>query len=261
MKYLTDTEIISWNDRLSFTNDFTPYMPSRGQVVNGVRVSDNYRLSPTYDDNGSNPNISLYRISNYEFSSSTYGLEKEPIIKYKYSFSILKNKSEYFNNILNKFLSEKIGTRVVVDDKNTLSIKIENDIANIDEVECSIFNKDYITYNYNFNGPLYSIIFYITNIEDTISFLSQIFGFDENDEECYLLNYKIGDMVCEKKDRSVEYIIDDYEFNKIGGKYYINYIVKEITMSGPIIKYGNSKVFESDKIVNSRDSILRDILK
>jgi hypothetical protein len=246
MKYLTDTEILKWNDRLS-------------SIPN--KYGDTIKVYPKGNMNSSNPYI-LYKSSTRlgEFIDLP-----EPTIDFTFIFSVSSNRLEEFLNILKSSFKDEFGTKSVFVDKNIdrVSDIIINDsiIKSKKEAKHKIGDKEYIRFIYDFSGKLGSIMGYISYIEDAINFFSLIWGYKEDGSEVNLLKYPIGSIVSKKENQSSDFLVLDYKYYKLVNDYKISYIVTEIKENnGMTIKYGQIITISEDKITWSRNNRIDNIL-
>jgi hypothetical protein len=246
MKYLTDTEILKWNDRLSS-------IPNKhGDII---------KVYPKGNMNSSNPYI-LYKSSTRlgEFIDLP-----EPTIDFTFIFSVSSNRLEEFLDILKSSFKDEFGTKSVFVDKNydRVSDIIINEsiIKSKNESKHKIGDKEYTRYIYNFSGKIGSIMGYIGYIEDAINFFSLIWGYKEDGSEVNLLKYPIGSIVSKKENQSSDFLVLDYKYYKIVNDYKISYIVTEIKENnGMTIKYGQIITISEDKITWSRNNRIDNIL-
>ena len=101
---------------------------------------------------------------------------------------------------------------------------------------------------------------YISYLEDAINFFSEMWGYDKDGSEVCLLKYPIGTIVSTNQDKSKDYLVLDYKYRKLDGKYFIDFIASEMLNEGVIIKYGDIKVFHENDLCYSRNSRIDDIL-
>ena len=102
---------------------------------------------------------------------------------------------------------------------------------------------------------------YVMYLEDAINFLSEIFGYNEDGSEVCLLKFPIGTQVSTLKDKSTDYLVLDYIYRKMDGKYFIDYIASEMTKNnGSVITYGEVLDFREKDLCYSRNSRIDDIL-
>lgn len=252
MKYLTDKDILKWNDRLD---------------------KSKFKLVPRYNNRNGYPDISINVINEgyfdrYNPSNKNHEeVSHDPEIKYEFSFSIVKNRKDEFFILLNKMLKRTLATHLVHEDsRNILRSKpIEGyKDSNIEKssVEHSFLDRTFIKYTYRFNGGLSSIISHISNIEDTIKYFQMIWGYDENGSEICLTKYKIGDIVCFNKDNSKDFLIVDYYYDRIDDDYKIDYVISEIigSQNSTIIQYGKGMTVFEDDLIYSRNNRIDNIL-
>jgi hypothetical protein len=247
MKYLTDTEILKWNDRLS-------NMPNKYGNIISVYPKSNMN---------SNPYI-LYK------SKTSYGGFKdipEPTIDFTFIFSVSSNRLEEFLDILNSSFKEEFVTKSVFLDLEKRVDRVSDIIINESiikskkESKHKISEREYTRYIYNFSGKLGSIIGYVSYIEDAVNFLSLMWEYSEKGSEISLLKYPIGSIVSKKEDQSLDFLVLDYKYYKIVNDYKISYVTAEIKENnGIIIKYGNVTTFSEDKITWSRNNRIDNIL-
>jgi hypothetical protein len=115
-------------------------------------------------------------------------------------------------------------------------------------------------YSYTFKGKLSSIMAYVMFLEDTINYFSEIFGYNEDGTEVNLLKFPIGTIVSKSKDKSKDYLVLEYRYKKLDGKYSIDYLISEMISNGLIIKYGDIENGYENDLCYSRNSRIDDIL-
>lgn len=237
MKYLTDKEIIKWNHRIK----------NSGYFVNAV-----------YDKKSSYPNIQIYK---NDFNIGCSHLVSDPDIFYSFSFSVSSNRINEFFKIYEKVKSGIFYTKLIVSNDITHNIKENVDLIGAEELNHKIQGKEYTRFTYNYKDKLTSIMLNVAYIEDTIEFFQKIWGYDENGNEHLLIKFPIGSIVSKINDKSVDLLVLDYVYEKnINCEYYIDYILSEMIISGPIIKYGDTIILPEKKICFSRDNRIDDIL-
>jgi hypothetical protein len=188
----------------------------------------------------------------------------DPFITYKFSFSVAKNRTEFFFNLFKKVSGEVENKVIYVDQSNnekmTDVIFTDEIISNKEVTEHSIQDKDYTMYSYTFKGKLSSIMAYVMFLEDTINYFSEIFGYNEDGTEVNLLKFPIGTIVSKSKDKSKDYLVLEYRYKKLDGKYSIDYLISEMISNGLIIKYGDIENGYENDLCYSRNSRIDDIL-
>ena len=244
-KYLSDSEILSWNDRLNETS---------------------YFLIPRYHTQNSLPMILFkQRVKNGLGYSHEEVVTLDPHMKFNFSFSVAKNRVDNFFHIFNKWFSNEIATKTIYQDKNNnekiSDIHIPDDIVKSKkELNHKIKEKEYTKFSYEFEGKLSSIMAYVMFLEDTIEIFSKIWGYDESGTEHTLTNFSIGDIVSKSGDQSEDYIVLDFFPEKIGKDFHINYGICKMITKGQIIQYGKTEIVKEDEITWSRNSRIDDIL-
>jgi hypothetical protein len=244
--YLSDTEILNWNKRLD------------GSL---------YSVYPMSNIRNSHPHISVRQKStsfNSPMGVDNFVSTLDPFINYNFSFSVAKNRSEFFFNLFDKVSGEVENKVIYVDQSNNEKITdvifTDDVISEKEVIEHDIFDKTYLRYDYKFKGKLSSIMAYIMFLEDTINYFSEIFGYNEDGTEVNLLKFPIGTIVSKSKDKSKDYLVLEYKYKKQDGKYKIDYLISEMTNNGPIIKYGDVEVGYEGDLCYSRNSRIDDIL-
>jgi hypothetical protein len=245
--YLTDTEILNWNKRL----DGSPYS-----------------VYPMSNIRNSHPHISVRQKStsfNSPMGVDSFVSTLDPFINYNFSFSVAKNRSEFFFNLFDKVSGEVENKVIYVDQSNnekmTDVIFTDGVISEKEVIEHTIFDKTYLRYDYKFKGKLSSIMAYIMFLEDTIEIFSGIWGYDESGSEHQLTKFSIGDIVCKSNDKSHDYIILDYLPHKTGYKKFIlDYEVCKMITNGQIIQYSQPEIVVESNLCWSRDNRIDDIL-
>ena len=251
MKYLSDTEILNWNRRLE-KSDYAVY------PLSNVRSGHPDIAFKQKTNFSSNPNVPIY-------GSDQLVETIDPFIRYDFTFSIASNRKETFFDLFEKLSKESFDTKSIYRDQK--SEKIMDIIFNDNVIESKeenihlVFEKEYIRFTYHFAGKLGSIMAYVSYLEDTINFFSQIWGYNEDGSEVCLAKYPIGTVVSLPKDKSTDYLVLEYKYRKLDGKYFIDFIVSEmLNNKGSVITYGEIYTFRESELGYSRNSRIDDIL-
>ena len=246
MKYLSDTEILNWNRRLE---------------------KSDYAVYPLSNVRSGHPDIIFRQKINNGYSPTGEQLVEtiDPFIRYDFTFSIASNRKETFFDLFEKLSKESFDTKSIYrDQKSEKIMDITFNDAVIESKEENIhlvFEKEYIRFTYHFAGKLGSIMAYVSYLEDTINFFSQIWGYNEDGSEVCLAKYPIGTVVSLPKDKSTDYLVLEYKYRKLDGKYFIDFIVSEmLNNKGSVITYGEIYTFRESELGYSRNSRIDDIL-
>ena len=246
MRYLSDTEILNWNRRLE---------------------KSDYAVHPLSNVRSGNPDIIFRQKINNGYSPMGQQLVEtiDPFIRYDFTFSIASNRKKTFLDLFEKLSKESFGTKSIYRDQKSEKIM---DIAFNDTVIESkeenthmVYEKEYIRFTIHFAGKLGSIMAYVSYLEDTINFFSEIWGYNEDGSEVCLVKYPIGTIVSLSKDKSTDYLVLDYKYRKLDGKYFIDFIASEmLNNKGSVITYGEIYTFRESELCYSRNSRIDDIL-
>jgi hypothetical protein len=246
MKYISDSEILNWNRRLE---------------------KSDYYVFPVPNNKSAEPYIG-FRQKVKGFSSLApipVVVTIDPFIRYDFTFSIASNRTETFFDLFKKLSLEPFGSKTIFTDLNNEKISdilFSDEIIENKEVNTHyILEKEYTRYTYHFGGKLSSIMAYVMYLEDSINFFSEIWGYSEDGSEVCLLKYPIGTIVSLPKDKSIDYLVLDYKYRKLDGKYYIDFVVSEmINNKGSVITYGEIYTFRESELSYSRNSRIDNIL-
>ncbi len=246
MKYLSDTEILNWNRRLE---------------------KSDYAVHPLSNVRSGHPDVIFRQKINNGYSPMSEQLVEtiDPFIRYDFTFSIAFNRKETFFDLFEKLSKEQFCTKSIYRDQKSEKIMdiIFNDnvIESKEEITHLVFEKEYIRFTYHFAGKLGSIMAYVSYLEDTINFFSQIWGYNEDGSEVCLVKYPIGTVVSLPKDKSTDYLVLEYKYRKLDGKYFIDFIASEmLNNKGSVITYGEIYTFRESELCYSRNSRIDDIL-
>jgi hypothetical protein len=247
MKYLTDSEIINWNDRLS----------KQSLNINSNRIG----VYPKSNSSSSHPHI-IYKMNSHggDFMDIT-----EPITDFIFIFSVSLSRINEFKSILETVFKQKFGTKSIYE-KSSFSKVCDIDvdesiIKSKKEDNHKLGDKEFIRFTYKFSGKLGSIIGYVSYLEDAINFLSLTWGYREDGSEVNLLKYPIGSIVSMKNNQS-DYLVLDYNYEKVINDYRIGYVISEILEDkGTVVKYGYPFVVNELNINWSRNDRINNILK
>lgn len=245
MRYISDSEILRWNKRLD---------------------SSEHSVYPISNNKSAEPYICFrQKIGYLSPSGEQFVTTVDPFIRYDFIFSIASNRVDNFFDIFNKLSKIPFGSKSIYVDLNNekiTDIKFSDDVIHSKEkINHKVFDKEYIRYTYHFAGKLSSIMAYVMYLEDAINFLSEIFGYNEDGSEVCLLKFPIGTQVSTLKDKSTDYLVLDYLYRKMDGKYFISYVASEMIKSnGNSITYGEVLNFNEKDLCYSRNSRIDDIL-
>lgn len=264
MKSLTQKEILSWNHRKFSIKSLSNYI---GQ------------LKFNYKTNYQNYDIVIAQFifdnpyTNHEFGSTQSPLNnplnnnenkiiKEVYIKYDFCFSVVKNHNEDFFSLLDKTFKKKLTFEYYVSEKDTKDLIFDkNVLSNIKEMSYFISDIEFTRYQYTFDGDLFSIMAYISYLEETIDSFNLLYGYDENGKEINLLKFPIGTIVTEGNNTDKDFLVIDYNFYKRVDDIYISYVTTEILYTNkPVIKYGEIYEFYEKDLVISRNGRIDKIL-
>lgn len=246
MRYISDSEILNWNKRLEKSDYSVSAVPNRQSAEPYIGFRQKV--------NGFSP-----------MGGGQFVLTVDPFIRYDFTFSIASNRTETFFDLFKKLSLEPFGSKSIYHDMNNekiTDIQFTEDVIESKEVNThSILEKEYIRYTYHFGGKLSSIMAYVMYLEDTINLFSEIWGYGEDGSEICLLKYPIGTIVSLPKDKSTDYLVLDYKYRKLDGKYYIDFVVSEmINNKGSVITYGEIYTFRESELCYSRNSRIDNIL-
>jgi hypothetical protein len=236
---LTDVDIMKWNGKLP------QKLMVYAKYTNTLDINIEFSISEEgYDPSG---------LSNFKPCG-------DPKIDFRFTFSIAKERSDFFFEILDKLKSKKFDNKTRRSNGTYEKVILKDeDISNIDQTEHRVLNTDYIRYTYNFSTYASSIMAWVYLLEATIEFFSKIWGYDKDGGEHNLLKYPIGSIVCKGKDKSVDYLVLDLDY-EIRGGYNIKYVIAEMISTGSIIKYGDIQKEIESEISWSRNGRIDDIL-
>jgi hypothetical protein len=245
MAYISDSEIMDWNNRI----------PKNSLLW----------ISARYSNSSSQPSIAfakkqtLYDVSSHP--SATVDID-DPSIKYSFSFSIASNREEEFDSIFEKLAKEPFENHVVTSNGTERIVLDRTIVKSLEKSSHRVFEKEYLRKDYAFDGKLSSIMMYICLLETSIEYFSMIWGYDESGQEHCLLKYPIGNIVSPADDKSKDFLILDYKLSRYGSVFAIEYIASEMfaQKSSSIVKYGPMRVFSEKSLTWSRNSRIDDIL-
>jgi hypothetical protein len=249
MVYLSDSDIMGWNDRI----------PEKSNLYIGAR----------YSTTASQPTIvfslrdsHMYPSVNQNGQSNKVKEVGDPDFKYRFAFSIASNRKEEFYSIFNKLAGEPFENHVLTANGTVARLKLDKNITS-EPIKTlhKVFDKEYLRLEFAFEGNLSSIMAYVGLLEISIEFFSQIWGYDEDGNEYNLMKFPIGNIVSPADDKSKDYLILDYKFIRAGA-FMINYVACEMfaDKNSAIVKYGPVQTFSEKNLVWSRNNRIDDIL-
>lgn len=251
-KYLSDSEILRWNDRL-FHQPFSV----RARYGNGSSLPMIVFKQKIKEGGPYSPEIEVDTLA--------------PTTKFTFSFSIPKGKIEDFFDTFNNWFEEKIGTKTLFEEQDkTLaigvkqrasSIEVSHSIVSQKKQEDHIINQqEYTKFTYLFSGKLCSIMAYVMFLEDSIDIFSQIWGQDEAGKDKALTKFVTGDIVNKKGNSQDDYLVTALVPRKTGSKFIIDYSISKMITKGQILYWDQSEVYKEEALISSRDARINDIL-
>jgi len=239
--FLTDIEIMKWND-----------------------IVTNYVIKPYFGYQSSYPDILIFREDKYNMNLTQID---DVEIRYQLTFSVSSNRTDKFFDILNKLLNIPFKSHISISyadnsEKKTPLLINEEVITDINEYEHEVLKRKFKKYTYTFSGKISNIMAYVSCITSTIEYFQLIWGYDEDGNEHCLLPHPIGTIVSKKDDKSKDYLVLDYKYNKsTNSKYSIQYVICEmLDTSKSIIQYGETSTHLESELCHSRNSRIDDIL-
>lgn len=261
-RYLGNKDVEKWNKRLQSIDGMCDYKISISANSNTIHLLN----TRSFGDIGGGSTIE--DVTNHSFHN------KNRVVNYNFSFSVItKRKSEFFK-IVNLFMNEGIcfideSRKSLISKIGDISKMMDNPIIS----EHNIYNNNLTRYQYNLRGNIFDIIAVTTILEDAIDFFSKIWGYEEKSgAEVCLLKYPIGSVVSINEDKGADYMVNNYychRSNVYGGSnrqwLFIDTILYEIVciesdLKSPIIKYGDVMILPEEKISPSRTNNINIIL-
>jgi len=241
---LSDKEIMAWNDRL--------VDHQLGIFVKAQYNSNTFFPAIEYsvDITRPVPNASWGRNMYTNEGDSGVKVTKEPHIRYNLVFSIENSMVDKFNEIYNLIKHNNLQTKVYLNDEYR-DINIDNLVIDFKNEQHTLYKKDYIKYDYMFEGNLGDIMGYVKFIEDSLIFLT------------IEPKFKISEVISDVTNRSTDYLVLKYEYQQTGSKYTIEYIVSEILNDNPdtIIRYGKSTLMNESQLTWSRTARIDEVIE
>lgn len=253
--YLSDSDIMDWNYRIPQNRPYS--IIARYSSMNSqptiVFVRNNNQYNSPYNPIGNSP--------------TSYGQSEqdcnEPEENFKFVFSISSNREDDFWDIFNK-LRKKGFINNVKNGNGTHKPLNYNDkiVQSKSNTIHKVQDKEYIRYEFLYAGHLSEIMAHVTLLEQTIELFSKIWGYDEDGKEYNLLKFPIGSIASPFDNKGRDLIVLDYDYDKNGKDYYINYIVSEMIYDpkSPVIKYGDVITVAEANLTFSRNGRIDDLL-
>ena len=238
---LTDNEILAWNDRLQ---DHQLGIIIRPKYVSNTIYSPaiGFDLDVTQYPGTNKPSwgTNLYQGEN---------IVPEPHIKYNLIFSIDVDKIDKFDEIYNEIKLREIKTPVKNGDGNR-NLNIDRVKVDLATEKHTLFKKEYIKFDYVFEGHLGDIMGYVKHIDDTIEFLQ------------LEPKFKISEVVSDVKDRSMDYLVLKYIYGEFQDTS-ISYKVCEIISNSAdtVIKYGRVLYMREKDLTWSRTARIDEVIE
>jgi hypothetical protein len=246
---LSDKEIMSWNDRL-VDHQLGIFVKAQYNA-NTIFPAIEYSVDITRPVPNGNWGRNMYTSE----GDSGVKVTKEPHIRYNLVFSIENSMVDKFNEIYNLIKHNNLQTKVYLNDgfgnvgtyrdinfdKLTIDLKTE---------QHNLYKKDYVKYDYMFEGNLGDIMGYVKFIEDALTFIT------------IEPKFKISEVVSDVTNRSTDHLVLKYEYQQMGSKYSIEYIVSEILNDNPdtIIRYGKSTLMSENQLTWSRTARIDEVI-
>lgn len=246
---ILDSDIMDWNNRIPNNKIWVHAQYSNlGPDINIV-----FKTQPRYATLGSPFS------NNTTEETSNVG---DQLIDYRFTFSVAKERENEFNEIFEKLKEKPLRNKV--QKQNGMFDDIKTDIKpTIKKSTHTVYNTEYTRFEYEFKNEFYSsVIAYIFLLETSIDLFSMIWGYDEDGNEHNLLKFPVGSIVSKHEDKSVDYLVLDLEYSKVGGTPEIRYNICEMlyTKKSSVIQYGRVSTERESSLCWSRTGRIDDIL-
>lgn len=269
MNFLTDVDIIKWNDRISEYNIMPSYTTKYNKPV--IIISNEYEpFSQSGKSRFDSPTMSVFNESDISICGNVY---KE----YETSFSIKMECKDIFNEIFNNLLKIEFETYIDINKNNSSDrlmsynsdkifekISVDKDITINEETELHRVNNEiYIKYTYKYKGRLTSIMANISCLEDAIEYLQLIWGMNPLTQiEGNLMKYPKNTIVSKSENKSKDWLVNDYIFSKDeNSNYNVKYkIIEILDLKSSIIRYGETLIVSESQLCHSRNDRINKIL-
>lgn len=239
MRYLSDSEILSWNKRFQ----------------------GHWFLTPHFTSHFSQPVIGLKQVIKAQ-SGESFAECGNPTINFNFIFSISSNRNDDFFRIYDRLKEDGFGTKFSWNNKFE-EIQIDQSvIIEKNSATHKIEKKEFIRWEYKLKGKLTAIVAMITTLEDAIKFAETMWGYDKDGKEISLLKFPVGTIVSPKDNKSLDCVVLDYHFVRDWRGFEVQLKVAEMEVDGrsPVVKYGEVKTFSESDLVFSRNSRIDGIL-
>jgi hypothetical protein len=245
---LSDKEIMSWNDRL--------VDHQLGIFIKAQYNANTIFPAIEYATDITRPVVSQQSWGRNLYTNDTGNVVKEPHIRYNLVFSIENSMVDKFDKIYNIIKHNNLQTKVYLNDGFGKTVGTYRDI-NFDKLtidfknkQHTLYKKDYVKYDYMLEGNLGDIMGYVKFIEDALTFIT------------IEPKFKISEVVSDVTNRSTDYLVLKYEYQQMGSKYSIEYIVSEILNDTPdtIIRYGKSTLMNENQLTWSRTARIDEVI-
>jgi hypothetical protein len=184
-----------------------------------------------------------------------------PYIEYMMAFSVLKDKEEDFQDILDNLSSRPFQNSVINRQGTNEKVSAEKKIASFKRTEHLVGKTEFARFEYTLEGSASSVLAWRHVLEKSVEIFSLIWGHTDDGEVRSILKFPVGSIVSLKSNRSHEMLVMDLNYRTIPTPS-ISYIACEIlNQKGSVIRYGEAKEYGENDLTWSRSGRIDDILE
>ena len=134
-------------------------------------------------------------------------------IDFIFTYSVAKRTLKRFDNICEQLLKNEYF--FIIDNKN-INYKLKKEDISLpifEEIDLKIYKTDYINRKLVFkNKTLTEIILIVSLIEKTIEIISNLFSYDDENNELSKIKFPVGTVVSIKGDETNDFIVQKIDF-------------------------------------------------
>ncbi len=184
-----------------------------------------------------------------------------PYIEYLMTFSVLGDKADQFESILDSLLARKFQNSVINRQGTTERVSADEDVATRKRFDHMVGNTAFARYEYVLEGRASSVFAWRHVLEKAVDLFSLIWGHNEDGESVPALKFPVGSIVSPKYDKGIEMLVLDLNYMTIPYAA-ISYVACEIiNQGGSVIRYGVAKEYSESDLTWSRSGRIDDILE
>lgn len=246
---MSDSFIFGWNGRLF------EMVKGYGDVT--FMVSASYTTDTGID-------VKIKPVTQYNASMiSDNETLMDPPIGYKLTFSVAKECTDEFEDILETLMNKEFDNNVWKTSKSKEIVKVDPNSIKESKSVHRIGKVDYVRYEWTIKSCMSEVMAACYVVESAVEIFGKCWGVTEDGEKVCLMKFPIGSMVNLEGNKSEDWLVLDWSFDLLSPRFHHDYEVVAMNErpGSAVINYSKRQLVSEHRISWSRNGRIDDILE